>query len=371
MRKTLDPVELTQQLIRFDTRNPGSNEQECIDYLAGILTKAGFIISIVCFEKNRPTLIARKNKTSCSSLCFVGHIDTVPFGKADWSYDPLGAEIVGDRLYGRGASDMKSGIAAMVIAGCKCIDDLDDDSDLVLIITAGEETGCQGSKYLAHYKDLLGNAEALVVTEPSNNYPLVGHKGALWLSVKFNGRTAHGAFPEKGDNAIYHATKGISDLLAIDFAVDTHKFLGKPTINIGTVSGGLNINSVPDECEISIDLRTIPELSNTMLLKQIETVIGDKGVVETIVDVEALWSEPDHSWIKEVFNILTPYIGARPEIRTVAFFTDGPPLKGHYGGIPTVVLGPGTPSLAHQTDEYCSVKEIKEAAEIYEKLIRM
>jgi succinyl-diaminopimelate desuccinylase len=366
---TLSPaVALTRQLIGFDTRNPGGNEAECIDFLIRILKDAGFKVTTASFEDGRPSLVARWGEGKRPALCFAGHVDTVPLGSAPWQFDPFAGQIHEGRLYGRGACDMKGGVAAMVTAACRLAPRLAHGDDLILLIVAGEETGCQGSRCLAEQTERLGRAGALIVAEPSNNYPLVGHKGALWLSARFTGRTAHGAMPEKGDNAVYKATAAVERLKGFDFNMPAHPYLGPPTLNLGYFHGGLNINSVPDAAEMGIDIRTVPGLDHDELCERIQACLGPDAALSPIVDVSALWSDPESAWIQSVFDTVSTLQGERPEPRTVAFFTDGSPLQAAYAGIPTLVLGPGESAMAHQTDEYCLVEEIEAATALYQRI---
>ena len=127
-----------------------------------------------------------------------------------------------------------------------------------MAICAGEETGCEGSYHLAEI-GALGEAGAIVIAEPTSNYPILGHKGALWLKVETEGITSHGSMPEHGDNAIYKAARSVTKLEEFDFNVMPHELLGRSTLNVGTMQGGLNLNSVPDHAEFTIDIRTLPE----------------------------------------------------------------------------------------------------------------
>ena len=367
--KTLSPsVELTRKLIGFDTRNPGGNETECTQFLAQILSDAGFRVATAAFNAGRPSIVARLGEGRRPALCFAGHSDTVPLGAKPWRFDPFAGEIHEDRIYGRGASDMKSGLSAMVTAACRVAPLLDADDDLILVIVAGEETGCLGSRYLAGRSDMLGNAGALIITEPTGNYPLVGHKGALWLKAGFSGRTAHGAMPEEGDNAVYKAVAAIERLKSYEFGVKPHPYLGLPTLNVGYMHGGININSVPDAAEVGIDIRTVPGLDHGRLLDMLRNCLGPDAAVSPLVDVTALWTDPGLAWVQDVFSTLTPFLGVKPVPRTVAFFTDGAPLQEAYGGIPTLILGPGASTMAHQTDESCLVADIDLATDIYEQI---
>src|SRR5262249_2227809 len=157
--------------------------------------------------------------------CFTGHLDTVPLGAAAWARDPFAAETDGDRLHGRGASDMKSGIAAMLTAALALAKLPQRKSGLVLVLTAGEETGCEGARYLAALPGALPRCGALLVGEPTGNQPLIGHKGALWLAAAFPGVTAHGSMPEQGDNAVYKAARGALRLAAHAFDTPRHRHL--------------------------------------------------------------------------------------------------------------------------------------------------
>jgi succinyl-diaminopimelate desuccinylase len=363
-----EAITLAHQLIGFDTRNPGSTETECINFISWLLRNSGFKVITVNFAEKRPSLVARLREGKRPALCFVGHVDTVPLGEASWKFNPFAGEIHNGRLYGRGASDMKSGIAAMVTAACRLALRLAADDDLILVIAASEETGCQGSRYLASQPDLLGNAGALIVGEPTGNYPLIGHKGALWLKAKFAGRTAHGSMPEKGDNAVYKAVEAVELLRNFDFGVKHHPNLGAPSLNVGYIHGGLNINSVPDAAEVGIDIRTTPELANEELIIKIGEYLRPDATIIPLVDVAAIWTDPKLPWVKTVFDTVAPFLGTHPEPKTVAFFTDGAPLQNAFGGVPTLILGPGASSIAHQTDEYCQLAEIDAATAIYERI---
>lgn len=370
MAKAPDAVTLTRDLIRFDTVNPPGNERPCAEHLGRLLQDAGFAVSYHDLAPGRASLIARVGGGEKPPLCFTGHIDTVPLGAMPWSKDPFAADVEGDRLYGRGASDMKGGVAAFVFAMIDLMPGLAEGPGVELVITAGEETGCEGAFHLAGLGDALGRAGAVVVAEPSANYPYVGHKGALWLKARSRGVTAHGSMPERGVNAIHKAARAITKLEDFDFNVARHAVLGKPTLNVGTVHGGMNVNSVPDQADIGIDIRTIPGQDHGGVRASLESYLGDDVEIDATVDVEAVWTDPADAWVKEVFAVMAPLLGEAPETRGATYFTDAAALTPAYGGPPTVILGPGEPHLAHQTDEYCLVSRIDQAVEAYRRLAR-
>lgn len=367
----LSAVELSQQLVRFNTINPPGNELPCVEHLAHLLEDAGFATTYHAFGEGRANLVARIGGASDKpALCFTGHVDTVPLGLQPWSVDPFAADISNGKLWGRGSTDMKGGVAAFTVAAIDLADKLADAPGLVLVITAGEETGCEGALDLATTGGALGHAGAIVVAEPSSNQPWIGHKGVLWLTGVTTGVTAHGSMPEQGENAIYKAARAISKLEAFDFNVARHPVLGAPTLNVGTVHGGININSVPDRTEFNIDIRTIPEQSHARLVEQLSSYLGDDVGLEPIIDLGGIWTEPETEWIGEVFAIVAEQTGHTASGDAATYFTDAAALTPAYGNPPTVILGPGEAAMAHQTDEFCYVENIEQAVQIYTSIAR-
>ncbi len=370
MNTRIDPRALTRELLAFNTINPPGMERACARHLGALLENAGFAVAFHEFAESRTSLIARIGGAEKPPICFTGHIDTVPLGAAPWARDPFAGETDGDRLYGRGATDMKSGIAAFVAAALELAPHLRAGPGLVLVITAGEEIGCEGAKYLADHA-LLDRAGAIVVAEPTANYPYVGHKGLAWFEVETTGVTAHGSMPELGDNAIVKMAGVIGALEGFHFPVESHPVMGHPTLNVGTIHGGLNTNSVPDRATITVDTRTVPGVDHAHLCRSLGTLLAPRGArVRGLVDVPSLYTEPDDAWVQQVFEACTPFLDARPTPKTITFSTDGADLKRAFGGPPAVVLGPGEPRLAHQTDEWCSIHRIEQSVELFATLMR-
>ena len=366
-----DAVALTQKLLSFNTINPPGAEQECAAYLGSLLQAAGFNVDYAAFAPTRTSLVARIGRDMDKPpLGFTGHMDTVPLGAAQWKRDAFGASLEGGRLYGRGSSDMKSGVAGFVIAALALAERLRQSPGVTLVLTADEECGCGGAEFLAQQTGLLGKVGALLVGEPTANYPLVGHKGALWLEARTTGVTAHGSMPERGDNAIYKAVRAVDALRDFDFAIEAHHLMGRPTLNVGTLHGGINVNSVPDRATIGIDIRTIPGQDHDRVRSRLQQALGDAVEITPIVDVEAIYSDPAGPWMQQVFAVAQRQLGERPEARSATYFTDAAVLNAVYRDVPICVLGPGEPQLAHQTDEYCLVDRVEQSVSIYTELIR-
>ncbi|MGH8801280.1 MAG: M20/M25/M40 family metallo-hydrolase, partial [Casimicrobiaceae bacterium] len=286
MTREREAVDLTKALLRFDTVNPGGDETACARHLGDRLADAGFRVAYHSYGERRTCVVASAGgSTGKPPLCITGHIDTVPLGAAAWRRDPFVGETDGDRLYGRGSSDMKSGVAAFVVAALAFQNRLAGTPGLELVITGGEETGCEGAFHLAKTQGALGRAGAILVAEPTANYPLVSHKGAFWLEARAHGKTAHGSMPERGVNAIYKAAHAVTALERFEFGVDAHPLLGRPTLNVGTFHGGLNINSVPDLARAGIDIRTIPGQNHATLYKRLSAEVGADVELSILLDV--------------------------------------------------------------------------------------
>ncbi|PMS15462.1 acetylornithine deacetylase ArgE [Trinickia dabaoshanensis] len=364
-----DPIRLTQLMVRAQTVNPPGNELELARTIQLLLDSLGLQTFIHEFEPGRANLVAYDSAGPEPRLCFTGHLDTVPFGGAAWRCDPTSGHIDGDRLFGRGASDMKSGIAAFIAALKRYRDRHEALPRVLLVLTAGEETGCDGAKRLAELDWSMHRVGAMIVGEPTGNQCAIGHKGALWIDAQSFGRTAHGAMPELGENAIYHAADAVQRLRTFDFRTPGDPLLGKPSFNVGTISGGLNVNSVPDRASFSIDVRTVGGLDHATLLDDLGVYLGNKVTLRARVDVPPLLNAMDNAWLRQARDIVATVSGVSTNQTTVAYFSDGPVLRGLFGDVPAAIIGPGEPSCAHQTDEWVSVERILQCTEIYERLL--
>jgi succinyl-diaminopimelate desuccinylase len=367
---TPDVVALTKSLLGYDTINPPGREADCARHAARLLQDWGFQVECHDFEPGRTSVIARAGGNGDKApLCLTGHLDVVPLGTRAWSRDPFAGETDGDRLYGRGTSDMKAGVAAILLAAHGLAKKLQGTPGVVLVLTASEENGCIGSRHLAELPRLMGKAGAIVVGEPTSNAPYVGHKGSLKFHAAFHGVSAHGSMPELGVNAIYKAARAVAELQAFEFGQPPHPVMGAATLSVGTIEGGSGVNLVPDAARIGVDIRTLPGMDHAALLARLRALMGGDVQVEAFSDLPAVWTAPDVEWMQRVFEICTPFLAGAPEVRTATYMTDAANLRKIYGDVPTVVLGPGEPQMAHQTDEYCSVERIRQSVAIYEKII--
>ncbi len=362
------PHELAQRLVRLNTANPPGNEALAACYLAELLLAAGFDADIVQLDDRRSSLLADfAGNRDGPVQCFSGHLDTVPFGEARWQRSPLSGDIVEGRLFGRGAADMKGGVAAIVSAAIRASKS-PECLPLRLILTAGEETGCVGAASLESL-GLLRPAGTLIVAEPTSNMVCPNHRGVLWLKATFTGRSAHGSMPDLGDNAVVKAAAAITKLQHFIFS-DVNDDGQKPSLNVGYCHGGASENIVPDYAEIGLDIRTVPSQRGRNVRDQIAAFIGSSAQIETILELDGVRTDPDDPWVRAVSEDVHRITGISQPLSGLPYFTDASVLTKALGNPPTLILGPGDPRLAHQTDEWCSVEQIDNAADIFESCMR-
>ena len=199
---------------------------------------------------------------------------------------------------------MKGGTAAIVVAAERVAALGEGAAGLELVLCAGEETGCEGALALAQADGLLGRCGAVLVAEPTTNYPCVAHKGVVWADAVARGKTAHGSMPHLGENAIYKLARAVARLEDFSLEADEHPLLGMPTVSLGTLSGGININSVPDFATAGIDVRTVPGMSGDSVLAALRERLGEEVELEPRVVLEAIDTDPGDEWVRSVFEVM-------------------------------------------------------------------
>jgi succinyl-diaminopimelate desuccinylase len=262
---------------------------------------------------------------------------------------------------------MKGGTAAIVVAAERVAALGEGAAGLELVLCAGEETGCEGALALT---GSLGRCGAVLVAEPTTNYPCVAHKGVVWADAVARGKTAHGSMPHLGENAIYKLAGAIGRLDGWTLDAAEHELLGLPTVSLGTFSGGININSVPDRAEAGIDVRTVPGMSGDSVLRALRERLGEEVELEPRVVLDPIDTDPSGEWVQEVFSVMEGVLGEAPSARGLAYFTDAAALSPAYGAPPTIICGPGDAEQAHRTDESCSMSALEAAAEGFFEISR-
>jgi succinyl-diaminopimelate desuccinylase len=367
-----ESVQFLQSLIQVNSVNPQGNEKRVAEAIQAFLGTSNLQVEVDDLGNNRANLfVTYPNVTDDKYLVYSGHFDTVPTGKVDWEHDPFSGKIVDNKVYGRGTTDMKSGVAAMVLAlkyleraGVKL------NGKLQFVGTAGEEVDGYGAKTVVK-KGQIDKATALVISEPSENQLFNAHKGCLWLEITTYGKTAHGSMPDQGINAILTMNELINTLQTYEFDYTPHPVLGNPTINIGTIEGGVKTNVVPDQCKLTLDIRTVPGQDNQSILKDIENMLQEISMrsqstfqIKVINSMESVSTSESDEFVKLAVRTGKNHLNLDLTPSGVNYYTDASVYCPHLK-VPTFILGPGKPTLAHQPNEYVEIDKFIESIRYY------
>ena len=272
---------------------------------------------------------------------------------------------------------MKAGLAAMLVAMASARrQGWQPKGDVRLAVTIGEEVDCVGAKHLRDTGGLEG-VGWIVIGEPTNLDVVAAHRGALWLQIVGRGKTAHGSMPHLGVNAIDHVVTLLRWLGERwpKAPYTPHELLAPPTMNVGTIAGGIKTNVVPDWCEATVDLRTVPGQDHQAIHREIvemaaeleSTTPGLHLEVNVRNDIPPLETPVGHPLIQATAGAVGEVIGAAPRVRGATYYTDGGMWVD--ANIPMVIFGPGDDKLAHQPDERVTVAQLVQATRGYLALL--
>jgi succinyl-diaminopimelate desuccinylase len=353
-------------VIRIESTNPPGNERDLANFLADFFSKAGLEPEMYEFDEKRANLITRiKGTGEKPGLIFSAHMDTVPAGEVDWKYPPFSGTLHDGKIYGRGAADMKSGLAAMAEAATILAKtDFSPKGDLIVAFTYDETHGLQGAKHLID-EDHLEGTGAVLISEPSTLDVFIAEKGALWLKCRAEGKTAHTSMPQLGRNAIFEMTRFLSRFEKEFNIVDVdHPLLGTGTFTVGTIKGGVTINVIPDVCEAELDIRLVPGQDHIEIIDRVKAIAGDTIEVELIDWKEPVESDPDSEIVDIALNAVGDITGQPRAPKGVSYFTDGAILANRLN-IPMVNIGPADTGMTHQPNENVEVSRLVQAVKIY------
>jgi succinyl-diaminopimelate desuccinylase len=366
-------VRLLTECVKLPTINPPGDEKLAADWLAEQLQHRGFNPRVDDLGGNRANVVTVLRGTGEKpALVFNGHLDVVPVGDTPWMYDPFAGVRVNGRLYGRGSSDMKSGLVAMVMAA----DALKQagvhlKGDLIISGVADEETGALGAKSWVQAGGLQG-VGAIVIGEPTNLEVYIAEKGAFWLEITTYGKTAHGSMPDLGINAVMHMTAALQALTSLSLPFQPHPLFDKPTMNVGTIVGGHKTNVVPDRCTVTIDLRTLPGMRHEDILQDVRQRLDGlrQAIPEFTYDLRVIAerapvaSDPQAPIVETALAVLEAHGRQAPPKATPGFATDASVFQ-PASGAPFMIFGPGIPQLAHQPNEYVEIDTYLESIEVF------
>ena len=389
-------AEVAMDLLSYDTSNPPGETGAIAEYVERFFETLGVETRRVVADPAKPNLLATIPGKSPRKLLFVGHLDTVPFDAEEWSVDPLG-ERDGARIYGRGATDMKGPLAAMLeVARAYAEAETPPQLTLEFVIVSDEEVAGEAGLPAVLEKDAI-EGEAAVIGETTcsrgQHSVTVADRGSIWLTLEADGEAAHGSRPMLGENAVdrlYEAIETIREKLAdrtLDLPTgvepiveesaayygptigegETRTLFEHPTVNLGILEGGETVNSVPTAARARLDVRLAPGVETPEVFADLRGCIaGCEGV--SLAD--ASWSigtyeDPNSPLVDAVASVAADVTGERVYRRSATGGGDAKKLRN--AGIPTVEFALGTDTV-HAVDEYTTLDALVGNAEIYAQL---
>lgn len=370
-----DAVALTRLLVQVDSRNPdlvpgAPAEGEVARTLADVLASWGFRVSLQEVVAGRPNVVARIGIPGGRSLMFNGHLDVV--GVEGMTHPPFDGNSIDGRLYGRGATDMKGGVAAMCCAAWGASKS-GLAGEVVVAAVVDEEWQSAGTKGLL---ERGVRADACIVTEPTRLAIAPAHKGFTWTEVTLTGRAAHGSRYDVGVDAIRHAGLLLTELDRVEreeLVRHTHPLLGHASLHAATISGGSGWSTYPDKCLLAVERRTVPGETPDDAVAEMEQALsrvraGAQSVRGEVRHVFSQWPSDvatDAPVVRSLAAAMNA-VGERTSIEGLSAWTDAALLNA--AGIPAICYGPGDISLAHSATEWVSEDEITRATSVLERL---
>ncbi len=362
-------------LVRIPSVNPPGDVREAIAYCESPLAGAGFAVETVAIDETMPNLIATLGDGGGPVLLFNAHVDVVPTGeRSAWRHDPFGAEIEDGKIYGRGAGDDKASVTAQVMAGLALASaGIPLKGTLLINEVADEEAaGIKGTGYIV--EESLVAPDFVIVGEQTLNRVALGEKGAAPTTLTVRGRTAHGALPWEGANAIEAVAEVIVALRRSYWPIlesRTHPHFHHSSGSVNMIEGGVKVNVVPDIASIYIDRRLVPgedpDVVRAEILEIARVAVADMpGITVGITDGR-------HGGPATLADESDPLVRTMIESNRVLGLSTAPTgfsmaTDGRFfaqSGVPTIIYGPGDPGLAHVPDEWVGIDELVQATRAY------
>jgi succinyl-diaminopimelate desuccinylase len=359
------------KLIQAET-TADKGELAAAEIISAELDRSGIDSRIDNWDGIRANITAQiQSSGQKGALLFACHLDVVPPGEVSWKHPAFGATESDGKIYGRGSTDMKGGIAAIVTAIGEIVNSGTKlQGDIIFFGAAGEETDSCGAKRFVSNCSWLPDIAGVVLPEPTDFEIITAHRGMLWLKVHTFGKAAHSSAPQLGVNAIASMKSVLDELENFKIRFEPHEQLGECSMSINTIAGGQAMNVVPDKCEIGIDIRTVPGQNHQDIINDLQKIFAKikqknpqfKAGVSIFRGVGALETDTECDFVRDFCSVT----GIK-KTTSVGFTTDGP----HFASLdlPVVIFGPGKPHLAHKPDEYIDISDVEKGVEYYKNII--
>lgn len=354
-------VEIAGELVRIPSVNPDGDpgtphtgEEDCAKWIEGFLSGSGAEVELREVMPGRPNVVAKfpSDRAGKPAILFAPHTDTVSV--TGMTIEPFGGEVRDGKLWGRGATDTKGPMAAMLWALREAAPKLAGlPYQIWFAGLVGEEAGQHGAKALAAQERF----DFVIAGEPTGLDVVHTHKGSAWLSLRTSGVAVHASKPDSGENAIYKMCEAIDclrrEVMPVLKTLDD-PLLGHPTLSVGTIGGGSKVNIVPDFCEAVVDMRTIPGQDISFVSELLHKRVPDIKI--SLSGSTPLFTDPAHPLIRTLQSCGAGLVGA-------PWFCDAAVFAGR--GCPSVALGPGSIAQAHTRDEFISIADLEAGARFF------
>lgn len=343
-------------------RHPHAGEGRVAEFLATVAARAGLNVEFQRVLPHRPNILAtlRPSGRIRHRILLAPHLDTVNVVSEE-QFRPVRK---GDRLFGRGASDTKGSVAAMLGTLCRLakLKTRPTETEITFSGLVDEESAQAGARALVKSGR---RADLAIVGEPTKMEVVTAHKGNVWLQIETRGKSAHGATPQFGKNAVVSMAR-VVELLEKDYAARLqrrrHPVLGCATISVGTICGGSQANIVPDSCTLTADRRTLPGETEAGIVREVWSLLRRAHVDATVASVKiapcpSMETNPGLPLVRQFLRA-----AGQRTTRGVHYFCDAAVLAN--GGMPAVVFGPGDIAQAHTADEWISLRQVRRASEM-------
>ncbi len=383
---TTDPLEILRELVRIPSVNPMGGdatgpeyfETRLSEHLLSWFESLGVPCERIEVAPGRFNVLARfESSAQAPTLLWDAHQDTVPV--AGMTVPPFEAVVEANRLYGRGACDVKGGMAAMLAAFARLVRERPAQAAHVVIsCTCDEECTRLGIDHLVRYwsevdgpsRLLYERPDAAIAAEPTDLNVVVAHRGATRWQIVTHGRACHSSRPQEGINAIYRMAEVLRHLQEyaawLDEAIPPHPLCGPPTFSVGRIEGGVSVNTVPDRCVIEVDRRCIPGEDGRAVVDEVRRFLAKRvdfevEMIPPSIIGPTLSDENNGPLAESLLRVVADVAGPRERIG-VPFGTHASSIAA--AGVPAVVFGPGSIHQAHTPDEWLPIDELHQAAEI-------
>ena len=361
---------LVAQLVAIDSVNPalvpgGAGEAAIAGFVADWLRGAGLEVVVDEPVAGRPSVVGfARGRGAGRSLMLCAHVDTVG---VEGMAEPFAARVDGRRLYGRGAYDMKGGLAACMAAGAAAAG-AGLAGDVVVAAVSDEEHASVGARSVA--ERFAGALDAAIVTEPTALDACVAHKGFAWADIETRGRAAHGSRPDLGSDAIVHMGAVLTEIAALDrrlAAREPHPLLGRGSVHAALIEGGQELSSYPERCVLRIERRSLPGEDDAALAAELDDLLARARARERALVATAAITltrppfavDPDAEIVGLVRRAGAQVVGRDVEVVGHSAWMDAAILAG--AGVPTVVFGPGGEG-AHAVEEWVDLDDVERCA---------